>query len=192
MSEKKSNLTHIRKARFGFTLIELLVVIAIIAMLASIIMASLSSARAKSRDAKRLADLKQLQTALELYYADNGKYPIVDQTSTPTYWWGTCSGRGSKDTSGSNGWIPDLAPKYISKLPTDPKPIGTGGCYIYTGRNGGKNYMILANTTVETAPTPADNRALRLSTDGNTTTCPPTDNGYSRSFAIYTPGGRCY
>ena len=60
----------------GFTLIELLVVIAIIGILASVVLASLNSARKKSRDARRLADVKQLQVALELYYdANSGDYP---------------------------------------------------------------------------------------------------------------------
>ena len=54
----------------GFTLIELLVVIAIIGMLSSVVLASLNSARAKGRDAKRLADLRAIATALELYYND--------------------------------------------------------------------------------------------------------------------------
>ena len=60
----------------GFTLIELLVVIAIIGILASVVLASLNSARAKSRDARRIADVKQLQLALELYAdANNQAYP---------------------------------------------------------------------------------------------------------------------
>jgi len=68
----------------GFTLIELLVVIAIVSLLSSIVMASLNSARAKARDAKRMEDLHQIQLALEMYYHDFGKYPeIPDTTAIP-------------------------------------------------------------------------------------------------------------
>lgn len=58
----------------GFTLIELLVVIAIIGLLSTLAVVALNSARQKSRDAKRVADIKQIQTALELYFADQNGY----------------------------------------------------------------------------------------------------------------------
>lgn len=59
----------------GFTLIELLVVIAIIALLASVVMLSLSNARQKSRDAKRVADIKEIANGMELYFNKNNTYP---------------------------------------------------------------------------------------------------------------------
>jgi prepilin-type N-terminal cleavage/methylation domain-containing protein len=77
----------------GFTLIELLVVIAIIGILSSVVLASLGGARSKSRDARRLSDMKQFQLALELYYDTNREYPIN---------------------------LSDVAPTYIPVVPTDP------------------------------------------------------------------------
>lgn len=63
------------KKNSGFTLIELLVVIAIIGILSSVVLASLNSARTKSRDARRIGDIKQLQLAMEMYYDSNSEYP---------------------------------------------------------------------------------------------------------------------
>jgi uncharacterized protein (TIGR02145 family)/prepilin-type N-terminal cleavage/methylation domain-containing protein len=68
----------------AFTLIELLVVIAIIGILSTLAVVSLTNARQSARDAKRIADIKQIQTSLELYYNDNGQYPatITDSIAT--------------------------------------------------------------------------------------------------------------
>jgi prepilin-type N-terminal cleavage/methylation domain-containing protein len=73
------------KRKKGFTLIELLVVIAIIGILASVVLASLNSARKKSRDARRVADIKQIQLALELYFDSKSTYPDVTSKLAPTY-----------------------------------------------------------------------------------------------------------
>ncbi len=71
-----------RNTQKGFTLIELLVVIAIIGLLSTLAVVALNSAREKSRDSKRVADVKQIQTALELYFADSSDgYPDVDSAS---------------------------------------------------------------------------------------------------------------
>ena len=69
----------------GFTLIELLVVIAIIGILSSVVLASLNSARKKSRDARRIADIKQIQLALELYFDSNGNYPTTLSALTTAF-----------------------------------------------------------------------------------------------------------
>ncbi len=61
----------------GFTLIELLVVIAIIALLSTLAVVALGSARKKANDAKRVSDIKQVQTALELFYTDKNSYPTT-------------------------------------------------------------------------------------------------------------------
>ncbi len=65
----------LKNSNKGFTLIELLVVIAIIGILSSVVLASLSTARQKSRDAKRVSDIGQVQLALELYFDANQTYP---------------------------------------------------------------------------------------------------------------------
>lgn len=69
-----------QRNRKGFTLVELLVVIAIIGLLATIAFLSLNRARSKARDAKRVSDVRQLQSAMELYYNDQTTpgYPIQD------------------------------------------------------------------------------------------------------------------
>ncbi len=77
---------YFRKTAKGFTLIELLVVIAIIGILSSIVLASLNTARQKSRDARRVADLKQVQLAMQLFYDANSSYPTTTLAAlTPTY-----------------------------------------------------------------------------------------------------------
>ncbi|MEA3449798.1 MAG: type II secretion system protein [Patescibacteria group bacterium] len=65
------------KNQKGFTLIELLVVIAIIGLLSTLAVVSLNNARQKARDAKRVADVRQIQTALELYFNEHNAYPLM-------------------------------------------------------------------------------------------------------------------
>jgi len=61
-----------RRHHTGFTLIELLVVISIIGLIATLASVALKNSRVKSRDTKRLGDMKQLHTALEVCHDANG------------------------------------------------------------------------------------------------------------------------
>lgn len=65
------------KFKRGFTLIELLVVIAIIGILASVVLASLNSARDKGADAAVKSNLNNARAQAELYYSNNGNYTSV-------------------------------------------------------------------------------------------------------------------
>lgn len=61
----------------GFTLIELLVVIAIIGILASVVLASLNSARDKGTDAANKSNLNNIRAQAEIVYDDDGNYDGV-------------------------------------------------------------------------------------------------------------------
>lgn len=105
----------------GFTLIELLVVIAIIGLLATVAIISLNSARAKSRDAKRVGDIRQAMGALEMYYNECGTYPST---------WALTANNGSA--------APCASPlsTFIGVLPTNPSPGGSAYTYTKGGCTG--------------------------------------------------------
>lgn len=118
----------------GFTLIELLVVIAIIGTLASVILASLSVARSKGRDANRLAQLREVRTALEMHYHDNGgQYPLDSADRSG----GTIVTYLLSDIS------PDIVPRYLPALPLDPTRGNTSNGYRYGSSASGNMYVIL-------------------------------------------------
>lgn len=69
----------------GFTLIELIMVVAIISLIASIVLSSLSKAREKGNDTARIQSLHEVQSALQLFFTDNGFYPGGDQTTLENF-----------------------------------------------------------------------------------------------------------
>jgi len=98
----------------GFTLIELLVVIAILGILATVGLGSFQSSQMKGRDAQRKSDLSQIQKALEMYYNDNGKYPLTAELQA-------LLNSGSSWTAASGQTI------YMKTVPKGPR--GESYCY---------------------------------------------------------------
>jgi len=71
-------------AAAGFTLIELLMVIAILCVVAALLLAGLSKARAEAQSAGCKNRLKQIGLGLQMYVHDNGWYPPLAQRGTTT------------------------------------------------------------------------------------------------------------
>lgn len=127
----------------GFTLIELLVVVAIIGLLSSVALASLNTAREKSRDARRMSDLRQIQRAMEFYYDDNGHYPR--------------EGDGANGIIGEGAGLDTMLDPYFSVVPHDPLGPGSASyIYYYDGRQscGGRDPIaVIFARTMESVPT---------------------------------------
>lgn len=137
----------------GFTLIELLVVLAIIALLSTLAVVALGSARQKANDAKRLSDIKQIQTALELYYTDKNAYPVTPAT-------GIALGTGSAVCLGIGGFGGNgCADPYMAQIPQDPSATG----YLYTSANG-TSYTL--STTLESGAGSLSAGAIQASPSG--------------------------
>jgi type II secretion system protein G len=127
----------------GFTLIELLVVIAIIGILASVILASLNTARSKARDSKRISDLQELQKALEMYYFDYGTYPGATGHYKSS---AACAYGGGSAQDWSTIFDSSFTSTYLPSLPVDPTGGSTSSSYCY-------GYSTFAKTPPSTSNT---------------------------------------
>lgn len=135
------------KEQSGFTLIELLVVVIVISALSGIVVSMINSGgfRDKAKDAQRIADLKQVQTALELYFSDFRQYPD--------------SGSGAWiRVTGSDNMSSALVPTYINTMPIDPESTGTDSdpCNNpenprYNYRSDGNYYVLTSVMAVDTS-----------------------------------------
>lgn len=120
--------------RKAFTLVELLVVIAIIGLLSTVAIMATGSARRQSRNAKRIADIKQLVTAfnVSLNTGATGVYP-----SSGGDVWACISSACTTGWVGftANGTVDAFFTPYMPTKPTDPPDAnarGQGG-YLYNG-----------------------------------------------------------
>lgn len=149
----------------GFSLIEILVTIAIIAIMAAVGLVMFSSTQAKGRDSRRVQDLQQIQVTIEQYYQDNNYYPTD---------------------------LSVLVPKYISRLPVDPKNTGNFR-YTYTPNCGigGKctSYALTANSETSNNFRGTDDSAVAMvSLPAGTTPSPePSSSGAATPMPTPTP-----
>jgi len=109
----------------GFTLIELLIVVAIIAILAAILIPNFLRARAQSQVSATKGNMKNIATALESYFVDNGTYPagLADLAAAPQ--------------------------NYIRAMPQDPC---TKADYVYSPNATRTDYTLSTPATWNTSP----------------------------------------
>ena len=119
-----TNALQQRRSHRGFTLIELLVVIAIIAILIGLLFPAFSAVQNQARQTQAKNDLTQIVNAVNAFYTDYGKYPLV--TADTTYGPGGTANnllfnvlRGI-DTTNNPRQIVFISPPYV-KNPANPR-----------------------------------------------------------------------
>ncbi|MFA4880019.1 MAG: prepilin-type N-terminal cleavage/methylation domain-containing protein [Candidatus Doudnabacteria bacterium] len=135
MRVKNKRQVKSRKFLTGFTLIELLVVIAVIGLLATVVTVSVNSARKKARDVKKISDLKQIQTALQLFYDKNQRMPNN---------YNPCCG-ACEDTYYNQSMQEIVNDGFLTSIPRSPG----NGSYCYYNYGAGNQIGAILVTTLE-------------------------------------------
>lgn len=153
------------KYKSGFTLVEILTVVAVISVMAVAVFVSTRDATSTSHDAKRKADLKMVEAAVEAYRLKYGRYP-EGCNDVSTNWdgvWSGEAGTGNECSGGSGEYIKNdlsgtavvenFVPQFLPVLPTDPKQAATGNSgYRYVTNPEGTAFKFMAYNTVEETP----------------------------------------
>jgi type II secretory pathway pseudopilin PulG len=141
-----------KKSLVGFTLVEVMVVVSIIIILSTVAFVGIQESQRQGRDAERKSDLRNLQSAIELYKLKYGRYPAGCRG--PGEWSGQLSTIYAC-TDGTGQYIRgdqvgrSFAPQFIPVLPIDPRLNGVNSGYVYTTNLTGTVYKLMARLTVE-------------------------------------------
>lgn len=142
ISKFKFQILNYWRSQVGFTLVELLVVIGIIALVMVAVFPNFTGARERARDNQRKSDLKNIQSAIELYKSDQNPpvYPLSSVLGGSLC--GQCWTSGGSAAACPAGNI------YMRKFPCDPQGITTPTPYVYT-RNASDNLKYTISTCLE-------------------------------------------
>ena len=206
----------------GFTLIELLIVIAIISILSMIAIPNFLEAQTRSKNARALADMRTLKTALESYYVDNNQYPTdYDEVSGLSY----LNDMGSwkllttpvafitsvmtmpykfTDTQSDGprfrpntvycyfGPSPSKPVRFISTYGATPTPIDGSGVFYLVQCPGPDQVQDFGLNFKEADIVPLNQRKTTNGVDGINTLYDPTNGTISKGDLMMTGKGFCY
>lgn len=75
----------LKRKQSGFTIVELLIVIVVIGILAAIVITTFTGVQKKGRDADRKSDINAIYSQVEVYFAQNSKYPTLANLNDDTW-----------------------------------------------------------------------------------------------------------
>ncbi|MEZ4104242.1 MAG: prepilin-type N-terminal cleavage/methylation domain-containing protein [Candidatus Paceibacterota bacterium] len=145
--------TNWQKTGFGFTLLEILIVLAVIGILASMVLFNTADSGKQARDSQRQSDLRELQSAIELYKNKYGEYPAQCSAIAGSDGWSGQVGTDFECVDGTNNYIVGSVSQpfseFMPKLPTDPRLNGDNSGYVYRVNGNKTVYKLMAMNTVE-------------------------------------------
>jgi general secretion pathway protein G len=111
-------------SRGGFTLIELLLVMVILVVLAAVVVPKFADRGKQARDTAARTDVKSLETAIDAFEIDNGRYPTSEE--------------GLQALVSNPSGLPNWRGPYVKSIPADP--WGQPYSYVYPGSHNASSY----------------------------------------------------